>query len=65
MSRQRTGTEGWNQQIDFEVQPQTFTRLKGGGAKHRYAVEAIVFKSGEAFSTTGKTYAPVTFSQRG
>jgi hypothetical protein len=50
--------------MDFQVQPELFTRLKSGAKTHKKQVEAIVFRSGEAFATTGKPYTGVTFKQR-
>jgi len=50
--------------MDFQVQPELFTRLKSGAKKHRRRVEAVVFRSGEAFSTTGRPFTGVTFMQR-
>jgi hypothetical protein len=50
--------------MDYQVQPEWFTRLKSGGKRHKYQVEAIVYKSGAAFHPSGRPFTGVTFSQR-
>lgn len=55
---------GWNQTIDYLVQPGVFTRLKGGGPESRYQVQGVLFKAGKAWKRTGRTFLDVTFPQR-
>ena len=62
-SRERSTNEGWSEQMDYQVQPEIFTRLKSGGPQNRNEVQAVVFKSGAAFPPTGKPFTGVTFKQ--
>lgn len=50
--------------MDYLVQPNIFTRLKGGGKENNYQVQAVVFKAGRRFRRTGQTFIDVTFRQR-
>jgi hypothetical protein len=34
---------GWNQTIDYLIQPGVFTRLKGGGPESRYQIQGVLF----------------------
>ena len=60
----QSANQGYREEMDFQVQPELFTRLKSGAKTHKRQVEAIVFRFGEAFSTTGKPFTGVTFKQR-
>ncbi|MBI1349156.1 TraM recognition domain-containing protein [bacterium] len=51
-----------NETLEYDVPPQTFTRLQMGGPPH-FCSEAIVFQPGRTFALTGKTYLPVLFPQ--
>jgi hypothetical protein len=55
---------GWNQTIDYLIQPGVFTRLKGGGPESRYQVQGVLFKAGKDWNRTGRTFLDVTFPQR-
>jgi hypothetical protein len=44
--------------MDYQVQPETFTRLKAVGE-----VQAVVFKSGAEFPPNGLPFARVAFRQ--
>jgi hypothetical protein len=57
-SRSRGVNQNWQQQIDYQVQPETFTRLKAVGE-----VQAIVFKSGAEFPPYGLPFERVAFRQ--
>jgi hypothetical protein len=50
--------KNWQQQMDYQVQPETFTRLKSIGA-----VQAVVFKSGAQFPPNGLPFTRVAFKQ--
>lgn len=58
-------TAGVSEHIDFEVQPRRFTTLRRGGPVNHWEVDGIVFQGGRRFRKTGRTWMPVTFSQRG
>ena len=62
-SRERSTNEGWAEQMEFQVQPEVFTRMKSGGPRHDNEVQAVVFKSGEEFPPYGKPFTPVVFRQ--
>lgn len=55
---------GWQETVDYLIQPSIFTRLKGGGKDNQYQVQAVVFKAGRKFRRTGQTFIDVTFRQR-
>jgi type IV secretory pathway TraG/TraD family ATPase VirD4 len=55
---------GMSEQMDFEVQPSDFTRLRTGGRQNRWNVDAIVFQSGRIFKDTGSTWRHATFKQQ-
>ncbi len=49
--------------IDFEVQPAEFTKLRTGGERHEFIVDAYLVKSGATFSSTDKSYVKTFFLQ--
>lgn len=55
---------GMSEQMEFEVQPGRFTRLRSGGPQNRFLVDAILYQGGRMFPETGKTWLPLTFDQR-
>ena len=55
---------GWNENMDFDLQPGDFTRLRTGGRRNNYKVDSIVFRAGTPFRHSGKNFMPVTFKQR-
>jgi len=62
-SREQSTNEGWSEQVDYQVQPELFTRLKSGGRYNRNEVQAVIFKSGMPFPPHGKPFTAVTFKQ--
>lgn len=54
---------GVSEQMDYEIQPSEFTRLRTGGHIHNGLVDVIVFQAGRLFHRTGRTWLPVTFNQ--
>lgn len=62
----RSGSQtsgGVSENIDFEVQPSVFTKLRTGGAAHRGNVDAIVFQNGRVYKDNGRTWRYATFKQ--
>ena len=57
-SKNKGTSSGWQQQIDYQVQPEMFTRLAAVGY-----VQAVVFKSGAQFPPSGLPFTGVTFKQ--
>jgi hypothetical protein len=56
-------SSGISEVFEYELQPREFSRLRTGGAANRGQVDAIVFKNGDAFKTTGRNWMKVTFTQ--
>lgn len=56
-------SSGQNESFDYDVPPQTFTKLKKGGAVNDHIVEAIVFQSGRIWEND-KTHLAVQFKQQ-
>ncbi|MDX1968841.1 MAG: TraM recognition domain-containing protein [Planctomycetaceae bacterium] len=55
-------TAGFSEQMDFDVDPQTFTVLRTGGPP-KWEVDSIVFQGGRQFQANHATWLPVTFRQ--
>jgi len=55
-------SEGKNESFDYDVPPQTFTKLKKGGMKNNKIVEAIVFQNGRVWNNL-RTFLFTTFKQ--
>lgn len=62
----QTGTTsaGFSETYEYEVQPAAFTQLRTGGPDNDWIADAIVFQNGRRFRANGKTWLPVSFSQR-
>jgi hypothetical protein len=56
---------GFSETIDFRVQPADFAALRTGGPTNGFCVDAILFKTGASFPSTGAPYAAVSFRQGG
>ena len=57
-SKSRSENDNWSEQMDYQVQPEAFTRLHAIGN-----VQAIIFKSGVPFPPYGLPYTRVSFKQ--
>lgn len=55
---------GFSEEMQYEVQPAEFTRLRTGGTRHRYLIDAIAFQPGRIFADTGRTWRRMTFRQK-
>jgi hypothetical protein len=62
--QEKTSSSGISEQMDFEVQPAEFTRMRTGGEANAFLVDAIVFQNGRVFGHSGSSWLPVTFRQR-
>lgn len=62
-TQQPQTSAGMSEHLEFAVQPSEFTILRSGGAANRRCVDAIVFRSGGVFRSTGRTWTPVVFQQ--
>jgi len=55
-------SSGQNESFDYDVPPQTFTKLRKGGHPNNKIVEAIIFQNGRLWNNN-KTYLPTQFKQ--
>lgn len=56
---------GASESLEYTIAPWEWSRdFRTGGAEHGYLVDAIAYQGGRVWSN-GKTYLPVTFSQKG
>jgi hypothetical protein len=55
---------GFSEYIDYDLQPQVFTRLRTGSKQNKHLVDAIVFRPGSIFRHSGKTWLHTVLSQR-
>lgn len=54
---------GASEQLDHEVPPSAFARLRTGGPANGWNVDAILVQSGKRFRESGGIWMPVTFKQ--
>lgn len=59
-----TSTGGFNEVLEFEVQPSVFTQLRTGGPGNGWMVDGIVFRNGRTFHASGRSWLRVPFAQR-
>jgi hypothetical protein len=57
-------SSGVNEVLEYEVQPSAFTRLRTGGPRNRFEVDAIVVTTDGVFADNGRTWRLATFKQR-
>jgi hypothetical protein len=55
-------SSGNSESFDYDVPPQSFTKLKKGGAAHNHTVEAVVFQNGRIWNNE-KTHLFAQFEQ--
>jgi hypothetical protein len=51
-----------SQNLEYDIIPQSFTRMRNGGTRNRREVDGILFQNGRLWSN-GKTYLKLTFQQ--
>ena len=56
-------SSGENESFDYDVPPQSFTKLKKGGTVNEHTVEGIVFQSGRIWNND-KTHLFAQFKQQ-
>ncbi|HEX4488853.1 MAG TPA: TraM recognition domain-containing protein, partial [Terriglobales bacterium] len=52
-----------SEHVDFQVQNSDLASLRMGGAKNNYSVDAIVYRTGQLFKSTGRNWMKTTFKQ--
>lgn len=55
-------SSGKNESFDYDVPPQSFTKLRKGGKRNDYIVEAVIFQNGRIW-TNAKTHLFAQFKQ--
>ncbi len=55
---------GFSEQMDYEVEPSEFTRLRTGGPANGLLVDGILVRNGRVFASNRRTWLPLTFSQK-
>lgn len=55
---------GYSESFEFEVQPAVLTQMRTGGKANRFLVDALVWRGGQPFQTTGRNYLWTSFNQR-
>lgn len=53
----------FSEQMEYDLDPRTFTTLRCGGPANRWEIDAVVFQNGRQFAANGKTWLQVTFPQ--
>lgn len=56
------GSTNMSRSLQYQIEPQQFTILKGGGEENDFLVEAVVTVAGKEWSN-GKNYIMITFDQ--
>lgn len=55
---------GANESLEYQVLPHEFMKLRKGGPKNDFEVDAFIVQAGRQWNANGKNYLPVTFSQK-
>lgn len=55
---------GFSESYEYDVQPAELGRLRTGGPANRFLVDALVWRGGAPFRSTGRPYLWTTFNQR-
>lgn len=54
---------GFSEQLQWEMEPSEFSRLKTGGAPNGGVVQGVVFQNGRRFNATGRSWMVANFLQ--
>jgi len=57
-------SSGFNEQLNYEIQPAELFRMLPGGRQAGYKVEGLVWRGGRPFTSSGTSYLWTTFDQR-
>lgn len=55
---------GYSESFEYEVQPAELARMATGGPANGFRVGALVWRGGQPFSSTGRSYLWTSFNQR-
>jgi hypothetical protein len=55
---------GYSETMEYEVQPAQLSRMRTGGPPNRFVVDALVWRGGQPFRTTGRSYLWTAFNQK-
>jgi hypothetical protein len=56
---------GWSEQMDYVIQPSDFAnKLRQGGQRNNFMVDAVFFQANRVFSRTGSCWTPISFRQK-
>lgn len=56
-------TGGYSEHMEYDVQPAELGRLRTGGAANDFRVDGLVWRGGQPFASTGRSYLWTSFSQ--
>lgn len=60
----RTSGSSFSEEVQFDLLPVEFTKLKKGGVKNDLLVEGIVYQGGRIWQANQKSYLKVLFNQQ-
>ncbi|MGL6075470.1 MAG: type IV secretory system conjugative DNA transfer family protein [Fimbriiglobus sp.] len=62
--RDSQSTGGYSETMEYEVQPAQLGRMATGGVSNGFQVEALIWRGGQTFRSTGRSYLWTSFNQR-
>ena len=54
---------GYSESFEYEVQPVELCRMRTGGSANQFLIDAMVWRGGQPFASTGRSYLWTTFKQ--
>lgn len=57
-------TGGYSESFEFDVQPAELGRMRTGGPAHQFRVDGLVWRGGQPFASTGRSYLWTSFPQK-
>jgi hypothetical protein len=55
---------GFSESFEFEVQPAELFRMRTGGSSNQFQVDALIWRGGQPFASSGRSYLWTHFSQK-
>jgi hypothetical protein len=56
---------GYSESFEYDVQPAELGRMRTGGITNQYLVDALIWRGGQPFASTGRSYLWTSFHQLG